>query len=130
MVAGQGYQFQKRKFEEDEELYWEFEEGCQYRASVFQIEKELVEKGLLHRSGDCLCLDCLKIKSEYGIGARKFKISRDINRKWSKIWDKWNSLDLDKFEQDSAKRRKQQQIDRGSKFIINIVDICPFSSFN
>jgi hypothetical protein len=129
MVAGQGYQFQKRKFEEDERIYWEFEESRQHRASIAQFEKELVEQGLLH-SVDCICQGCRKVRIEKGVGKNKFKISRAINCKWSKIWDKWNSLDLDKFEQDSAKRRKEQQIDIGSKFIINIVDICPFSSFN
>lgn len=129
MVAGQGYQFQKRKFEEDEELYWDFEESRQHRDSIVQFEKELVEQGLLH-SVRCVCLGCKKVRIEKGVGRNKFSINGAICRKWSKIWDKWNSLDLDKFEHNSAKRRKEQQIDIGSKFIINIVDICPFSSFN
>jgi hypothetical protein len=132
MVAGQGYQPQKRKFEEEEDDYKISEEGLAFRKRIFQLEKELVEKGLLHKGGLCLCLDCRKVKSKYGLGSRKFRISAAINKRQSQRQssEKWASLDLDKFERDSAKRREERQIDLGAKFIINIVDICPFSTFN
>jgi hypothetical protein len=131
MVAGQGYQPQKRKFKEEEDDYKISDEGLAFRERIFQLERELLEKGLLH-NGICLCLDCRKVKSKYGLGSRKFRISAAINKRQSQRQssEKWASLDLDKFERDSAKRREERQIDLGAKFIINIVDICPFSTFN
>jgi hypothetical protein len=131
MVAGQGYQPQKRKFKEEEGDYQVFKEELEFRKRSIQLEREILEKGLLH-SEICLCLDCRKVKSKYGLGPRKFKLSAAINRRQSQrqSLEKWASLDLDKFERDSAKRREERRIDLGAKFIINIVDICPFSSFN